>query len=77
MSCCGRQRTEVLSNGASNTDKAVAVRLSYGGVQPIMVRGVSTGRLYRFAPGAMQSVHPADAPYMVAIPGLRPGGTSL
>ena len=76
MTCCGRQRMDFSSHGVGGSDKGGAVRLSYGGVQTILVRGTATGRIYRFAPGTWQSVHPADAPQMIAIPGLRPNVTT-
>jgi len=76
MICCGRQRMELLNNGVGSPDNAAAVRFSYGGLQPIMVKGAFTGSLYRFAPGITKRVHPADAPFMVAIPGLRLGDPS-
>lgn len=75
MSCCGRQRAEF--SGTSGGDQGTPVRLSYGGVQAIVVRGATTGSLYRFAPGSSLQVHGADAPSMLAIPGLRQGDTSL
>ena len=77
ISCCGRQRMEFQNKGSGGSNDSEAVRLSYGGVQPIMVKGVFTGNFYRFAPGATHPVHPADAPFMVAIPGLRTGEPSL
>jgi hypothetical protein len=77
MSCCGQKRAEVYGNSAGGADELAAVRLSYGGVRTIMVRGTATGSFYRFVPGSSLQVHGADAPYMRAIPGLRLGDPSL
>lgn len=71
MSCCGQKSAEVYGNGAGGADVATAVRLTYGGVRTIMVRGTETGSLYRFVPGSTLQVHGADALFMRAIPGLR------
>lgn len=77
MSCCGRQRAEFSGKGAGGASEGEAVRLSYGGVQTIMVRGTATGSLYRFAPGGSISVHGADAASMRAIPGLKQSEANL
>lgn len=71
MSCCGQKRAEVHGGGTSGADVAAAIRLSYGGVRTIIVRGMATGSLYRFVPGSTLQVHGADASFMRAIPGLR------
>jgi hypothetical protein len=76
MSCCGQKRAEVYGSGASGADVAAAVRLSYGGVRTIVVRGAATGSMYRFVPGSSLRVHGADASSMRAIPGLRLGDPS-
>lgn len=77
MSCCGRQRAEFSGNHSGGGSQGAPVRLTYGGVQTIMVKGAYTGSLYRFAPGTSQRVHGADAPSMFAIPGLKKGDTDL
>jgi hypothetical protein len=77
MSCCGRQRAEFSGENSGGAGEGAAVRLSYGGVQTIMVRGAATGSLYRFAPGVSMSVPAADAASMAAIPGLRQGDARL
>jgi hypothetical protein len=77
MSCCGQKRVEVYGGGAGAASVPAAVRLSYGGVRTIVIRGGATGSLYRFAPGSSLQVHGADAPSMRAIPGLRLGDPNL
>jgi len=45
----------------------------YAGVNAIVVTGPMTGAIYRFAGrGARVTVHAADAPSLLGVPGLKP-----
>jgi hypothetical protein len=77
MNCCGRQRAESSANYGGRGNEGSPIRLTYGGVQTILVRGSHTGSVYRFAPGTSQRVHGGDAPSMFAIPGLRQADADL
>lgn len=74
MGCCGQGRAALragraVSSGAAGTDASPAIGagerrllLRYQAGAPITVRGVGTGRLYRFdAAHALQHVAEADA----------------
>ncbi len=77
MNCCGRQRAESLANHGGGGSEGAPIRLTYGGVHAILVRGPYTGSVYRFAPGTTQRVHGGDAPSMFAIPGLKQADADL
>ncbi|MGA7343182.1 MAG: hypothetical protein WBE72_01160 [Terracidiphilus sp.] len=71
MSCCGQQRAAMAGMRAGQVEERAPVLFSYAGVRAIAVRGSATGRVYRFAPGALLRVQGGDAPSMQQIPGLR------
>jgi len=49
------------------------VTFEFNGVTSIVVTGPATGTTYRFsAKGVRLTVHAADAPSLVSVPGLRP-----
>lgn len=49
------------------------VTFEFNGANSIVVTGPATGATYRFpAQGARLTVHAADAPSLLSVPGLRP-----
>lgn len=88
MSCCGshraaqrtlRQSLPVLAQNRTYSGVSAQVlplrhvTFEFSGVHSIVVTGPATGTTYRFlARGARLTVHAADAPSLVSVPGLRP-----
>jgi len=84
MSCCGNRRTaqraRLGSPVAAPTPRAARTVVSvppvvfeYRGAGTLVVTGPLTGVSYRFAgAGARLTVHGADAPSLVSVPGLKP-----
>lgn len=86
MSCCGRgfgQQGHIARAAPRQAyahravplpaRRNVPITFEYVGLGAIAVTGPLTGRTYRFVgKGARVTVHGADAPSMVSVPGLRP-----
>ena len=77
MSCCGKQRSiqraTSTSGGAGGAHTWVQgpVEFQYAGSGRLTVVGPLTGIQYQFTgSGARVSVHGADAPSLVSVPGL-------
>ena len=84
MSCCGNRRSVQRARHASpvpapvprptrSAAPAPPIVFEYRGTGTLVVTGPLTGVAYRFAgTGARLAVHAADAPSLVAVPGLKP-----
>ncbi len=84
MSCCGNRRSAQRAHFGSpvaapppRAARAVAsappIVFEYRGGGTLVVTGPLTGVAYRFAgTGARLTVHGADAPSLVSVPGLKP-----
>jgi hypothetical protein len=82
LSCCGRgpglQRPSPgapphIAGMARSSAPAAAVVFEYVGSGAIVVTGPMTGATYRFAgTGSRATIHGADAPSLVGVPGLKP-----
>jgi hypothetical protein len=88
MPCCGRGRSlqrpsQMVSSArarspmsspmAAGRPTLAPTAFEYTGPSAIAVTGLRTGATYRFAgKGARVSVHGADAPSLIGVPGLRP-----
>ena len=79
MSCCGKQRSieratsssSPAGAGSSHTWVQGPVDFQYSGSGRLTVVGPLTGIQYQFTgSGARVSVHGADAPSLVSVPGL-------
>ncbi len=81
MSCCGNGRATPGPVAVPSTPSAPVVRSGRAsapvdfelvGSGRLLVTGPSTGMIYRFARGTRVRVAARDAPFLHAIPALRP-----
>ena len=80
MSCCGNGRAAYTqaNTGSTQTHRSQyqlsqPLEFEYAGQGELTVTGPLSGVVYRFTPSARRvSVHGADAPSLLSVPGLRP-----
>lgn len=80
MSCCGKGRTAYTQANLGSTPPpesqyriTTPVQFEYSGQGELTVTGPLSGVVYRFTPSARRvSVHGADAPSLLSVPGIRP-----
>ena len=80
MSCCGSGRTAYNQANIGSTPRTenqyqltTPVEFEYSGQGELTVTGPLSGVVYRFTPSVRRvSVHGADAPSLLSVPGIRP-----
>lgn len=80
MSCCGSGRTAYSQANVGSTPPpenqyqiTTPVEFEYSGQGELTVTGPLSGVVYHFTPSVRRvSVHGADAPSLLSVPGIRP-----
>ena len=80
MSCCGKGRTAYSQANIGSTPPTenqyritTPVEFEYSGQGELTVTGPLSGVVYRFTPSVRRvSVHGADAPSLLSVPGIHP-----